>query len=106
MSTGEEEVVGTLEVRGGKIRIPAVRAFVRETHHHRELSFFVPPGSIIRVKDPVKLIIAGPVPRVISAKVAAHMPSARGDIGDHYDAKIAGEEQYPDGLDKPPVIIA
>jgi hypothetical protein len=105
MSTGEEEVVGTLEVRGGKIRILNVRAVVRGVHPHRGLSFFVPPGSIIRVKDPVNLIVSGPVPRVISAKVVAHLPSARGDVGDHYDAKIAGEQHHPDGLDKPPAAV-
>jgi len=45
MSTGEEEVVGTLEVRGGKIRIPNVRAVVREAHHHRGCRSSSRPGA-------------------------------------------------------------
>jgi len=83
-----ETVWGNLLVRD--VEVGGVRAYIRSAKHYRWMTLPVPPG-ILRPGDAVDLAVAGPNPRVVSARMLSCRMAAPGDAVHRFEAVIEGE---------------
>jgi len=83
-----EAVTGTLVLRDSEIA--GVQAHVRSAHGCRWLTFAAPPGTLW-LGNIVALVVSGPDPRVISAKVVSRNLDEPGDRADRFEAVVQSD---------------